>query len=325
MTKQKRIAITGATGHLGTCLIQQLLSQNYFVNALFFETPPNNTHKNLTWIEGNITNKNAIKELIANCEVIIHAASIISIGNKKIDEIYTINVEGTETVINECLKKENIRFIYISSSNAVKESEKNEIFDENRPYKTSSDFAYGFTKATAEQLVLNFVKKYLLDAIIIRPTSIVGPPDYKPSLLGQTILDLHYNKLPAITTGGYNLVDVRDISNTIINGIELGEKGSVYLVGGEYITVKNIALTASPKKIPLQISLNWLLFFMPVINIYQKIFKLKWPITKESIQILKLAPKNMSFEKAINELNHKYRPAKTSIEDFIEWSKNTKI
>jgi dihydroflavonol-4-reductase len=59
---------------------------------------------------------------------------------------------------------------------------------------------------------------------------------------------------------------------------------------------------------------------MPLINLYQQLFHLKWPITKESLITLKFAPKHMDFTKAITELNHHYRPAKASIQDFIQWS-----
>ena len=64
---------------------------------------------------------------------------------------------------------------------------------------------------------------------------------------------------------------------------------------------------------------------MPIINLSQKIVKTKWPITKESIQTLKMAPKNMDFTKAINHLNHTYRPANESIQEFINWEEQQKL
>jgi len=321
MLKTSKIAITGGSGHLGNCLIDQLLFQGYLINALYTSKLPNKKHKNLTWIQGDICDTKAINYLVSSCTVLIHSAGMISIGNKNKDEVFRVNVHGTDTILNACIKFPAIRLIHISSSNAVKESKGNEIFNEDRPYKTAKDFIYPYSKATAEQLVLKAVKSHNLNAIIIRPTSIVGAPDYKPSLLGQTILDLALNKLPAITTGGYDLVDVRDLSQTIINSFEKGEKGSIYLVGGQYTTVKEIALASNPNKIPIEISLNLLLFFMPFINVYQKLFHLKWPITKESLITLKLAPKNMDISKAKNELNHKCRPIHESIEDLKIWFK----
>lgn len=322
MLKTKKIAITGGSGHLGNCLIDQILSQGYLVNALYTTILPSKKHQNLTWIQGDICDIEVINYLVDDCTVLIHSAGLISIGNKNHDEVYRVNVNGTDTIIKACIQFPTIRLIHISSSNAVKESKENEIFNEDRPYKTANDFIYPYSKASAEQLVLKAVTAHNLDAIIIRPTSIVGPSDYKPSLLGQTILDLSLNKLPAITTGGYDLVDVRDLSQTIINSFYKGKKGSIYLVGGQYMTVKDIAIASNSTKIPTVISLNLLLLLMPLINIYQKLFLLKWPITKESLITLKLAPKNMDNSKAKNELNHKCRPINESIDDLKTWFKN---
>jgi len=319
MLNTPKIAITGGSGHLGNCLIDKLLSDGYLINALYTSNLPSKKHANLTWIQGDICDSKAINSLAENCSVLIHSAGLISIGNKNHEEVYRVNVAGTDTIINTCIQFPAIRLIHISSSNAVKESKGNEIFNEDRPYKTVDDFIYPYSKASAEQLVLKAVEGHNLDAIIIRPTSIVGPSDHKPSLLGQTIFDLHQNKLPAITTGGYDLVDVRDLSQTIINSFEKGKKGAIYLVGGQYMTVKQIATASNSTKTPTLISLNLLLFFMPLINIYQNTFQLKWPITKESLITLKLAPKNMDISKATNELNHKCRPINESIDDLIIW------
>ena len=317
--KTQRIAITGGSGHLGNCLIELLLSQGYLVNALHSNRSPIKKNKNLTWINGDINDAKAINTLIQNCEVLIHSAGLISIGSKNKDQVYRVNVTGTETVINECAKFSPIRLIHISSSNAVKECNANGVFNENRPYKNASDFIYPYTKALSEQLILKAVESQNLDAVIIRPTSIVGPADNKPSLLGQTILDLSQNKMPAITTGGYDLVDVRDLSQTIINSFVKGKKGEVYLIGGQYMTVKEIANASNSTKIPIELPLDLLLFLMPLINIYQRLFHLKWPITKESLVTLKLAPKHMDISKAKKELDHKCRPIDESIEDLLNW------
>ncbi|SNR33515.1 dihydroflavonol-4-reductase [Lutibacter agarilyticus] len=320
MVLTKKIAITGGSGHLGYSLIQALLKIGYTVNALYTSNLPSFKHINLTWIKGDITDTEIIAQLIEDCSIVIHAAGMISIGDKNPKEVYRINVLGTQTLVNTCVKKQQTKLIYISSSNAVKEGKKNIIFDETRPYKTSNDFMYPFSKAEAEKVVLQAVKNHQLNAFIIRPTSIVGPPDNKPSLLGQTILDIKNNKLPIITTGGYNLVDVRDLTQTIINSFILGEIGEIYLVGGTYISVEDIAKVANKHNKPLKISLNLLLYLMPIINGYRKFFKLKYPITKESISTLKHAPKNMDITKAKIKLKHISRPAIESIQDFIVWS-----
>ena len=325
MTNTPQIAITGGSGHLGACLIQKLLSRGFSVKAQYLYNAVPITHPKLHWMEGDINNKEAVTALISDCKVVIHCAGLISIGDKKKSEVYKVNVDGTATVVNECIRQGDIRLIHISSSSAVKPGKKNAVYDEKQPYTIKDDFAYPHSKALAEQLVLQSVKNDQLDAIILRPTSMVGPPDYGPSLLGQTILDLSKGALPVITSGGYDLVDVRDVSETIIKSIEKGQKGEVYLLGGQYITVKEIARAANNNKIPIKISIDFLRWILPLINLYCIFFNMKWPLTKESLLTLKNAPVHMNSEKATKAFGHNSRPPSESIKNLREWFQTTKI
>ena len=320
MKNPKHISITGGSGHLGTCLIKLLLDQDFNVKALYKNNLPKIKHPNLTLIKGDVADRECIEKLIENTSVLVHAAGILSIGEKKRDLVYNTNVHGTEVVTEAC-SNINIRLIYISSSNAVLETSNDEVFDENRPYKTKNDFLYGYTKAVCEQNILKAVSAKHLDALILRPTSIIGPPDYTPSYFGQTILDIHNGQIPALTTGGYNLVDVRDVSQTIINSFTKGKTGEIYLLGGNYHSLKEISVIANPKRKAILIPLNLLIFLSPLIYVFNKVYKMRWPFTKESLVILKKAPKNVDSSKAITTLNHKIRPIQNTVEDLINWFK----
>ena len=318
MNKEKFISITGGTGHLGSCLIAMLLQKNYVVNALSYHSKTAIIHPNLNWIKGDISKPATLKKLLNNTSVLIHAAGIISIGDIDESLVYDINVKGTENLIDACVNQK-VKMIYISSSAAVIETKKDEVYTENSPYKTKNHFLYDWTKATAEKKVLQAIEKFSLTAFIIRPTAIIGPPDHKPSHFGQSIIDMANYKIPFITTGGYNIVDVRDLSQTIINSISLGKQGEIYLVGGNYFTIKQIAEIANPKKYFISIPISLLIATIPFIKIAKKIFSLAWPITKESLITLKLAPNQMDCYKAKTVLNHSVRPITETIQDLLTW------
>ena len=163
MDKEKFISITGGAGHLGSCLITLLLEKNYYVNALYYHSKPTVIHPNLNWIKGDVLKPDTLKELLKNTSVLIHAAGIISIGDKNESEVYQINVKGTEHLIDACLNQ-NVKMIYISSCAAVIETKKKEVYTENRPYKTKDHFLYDWTKATAEKKVLKAIENFSLAA-----------------------------------------------------------------------------------------------------------------------------------------------------------------
>lgn len=318
MLEKLTISVTGGSGHLGTCLIQMLLQENYSVNALYYQFKPTLQHANLKWIKGDILSSKSLDELLFNSSLLIHCASVISIGNKNEQTVYNSNVHGTKTIINSCLKHK-VKMIYISSSAAVIETKENEVFNENRPYKTKNDFLYAWTKALSEKNVLEAVKNKELEAFVIRPSAIVGPPDFKPSYFGNTILAIANNKIPAITDGGYNLVDVRDLSQTIINSINKGVSGEIYLVCGNYYSIKQITKMVRPNNRLMTVSLNLLIRILPIITLFTKLFPMQVPITKESLITLKHAPKQMDCSKAKNKLGHQIRPLSKTIQDLLIW------
>jgi len=317
------IAVTGGTGHLGRNLIEMLLQQGQKVNALKRTAETPFEHTDLNWIQGDLSDQRALNSLLEQSTALIHCASAISLGELDQDLVYKVNVTGTSNLINACSGR-NIKFIYISSSTAAKDPADNGLFDENSPYRTDPKFYYALTKSIAEKLVLQAVETQQINACIIRPTAIIGPTDHIPSRFGQTILDLSKGKLPFITDGGYNIIDVRDLSQTIINSISMGKKGRVYLAGGDYISLKELAKIVSPSKIPLSIPVDLLLSFLPLINIYDKLFHLKWPVTRESLITLKFSPKNIDSSRAIRELGHQTRPIKQTLDDLVTWFNENK-
>ena len=324
MTNPSSIAITGGTGHLCNNLIKELLRLGFYVKALIRKTSVPFSHKNLTWIQGDLENSNALEALIENCQALIHSASAISLGEKDKNLVFHVNVTGTQHLINIC-KKSSIRFIYISSSTVSEDPVNDEVFAENRPYRKDKTFFYAWTKALAEQKVIEAVNKDNLDACILRPTAIIGPEDNAPSPFGKTILDLHRGTLPFITDGGYNLVDVRDLVTTIISSISKAQKGHIYLLGGSYVSLKDLATMANNTKVPKSIPIELLLFLLPIIKLYERLFSLKWPISKESLTTLKKAPKNMDCSKASTVLGHENRPIQKTVDQLLTWCIHNKI
>lgn len=315
---KETIAITGVTGHLGFNLVKFLLQEGYQVRALIRSNQVPFIKDDLLWVHGDLTNVDNLKTLLHHSDTLIHCASLVSLDDLDKKNVYQTNVVGTKTLIDLCVKNK-IRMIHISSSSVGQTAGRNEKFDESNPYIDDQNFYYAWTKAKSEKMVLSSVKNENLDAFIVRPTAIIGPADPKPSPFGQTIFDIHLGKLSILTSGGYDLVDVRDLCKTIIKSLTMGEKGEVYLIGGEYISIKKLARLLKPKGFQLIIPVDFLLFLLPLIKIYDRIFGLKWPITRESLYTLKHAPKHVNSSKAKQELLHVNRPIKTTLDDLIEW------
>ncbi len=319
----KRIAITGASGHLGTAIVNELLNQEDIeIRAQFHSQHPPITGNNLTWIKGDLSLK-SLNELIAGCDYVIHSAALISITGPQKGKVFETNVNGTKRVVEVCQTNKVKRLVHVSSSHALMETPASGVYDETRPYKKESDFAYDFSKATAEQFVLETVKKTDLDAFIVRPSSMMGPFDYKPSLLGAAIFDISRRKVPAMIKGGYNFVDVRDVAKAIVSSLDQAQKGETYNLTGTYFEMKElskIVATIAGVKPPRWMVPDFVIkIALPFIALQTKISKKQPKFTKESLHALKHGHRNMSNAKAKEILGLQTRPIEESISDLLKW------
>ena len=163
-----------------------------------------------------------------------------------------------------------------------------------------------------------------LDAVIVCPTSVIGPYDYKISEMGQLIINSIKRKLKAYLEGAYDFVDVRDVATGIILASEKGRTGESYILSGEQIILRNLLLMieeitgikAPSFKVPVRLART----VGRIASIYYRLTKTKPLFTPYSIDVL-LSNSMVSHEKACREFNYSPRPIKESIKDAIQWFK----
>ncbi len=319
------LAVTGANGHIGNTLVRKLLSRGENVRVLIHS---NNRHAldglEVEKVVGDVLDFDSLIKAFKGCDIVFHIAGLISILQGTSDLLYQTNVIGTKNVVNACLKLGIQRLIYTSSIHAILEPPPGMVIDETfpfEPYRTIGD--YGRTKARASLEVLKGVKQGL-DAVIVCPTAVVGPYDFKPSRMGQFLIDFVKRKLIAYIDGAFDFVDVRDVAMGHILACEKGHIGETYILSGERIAFKELmviledisGVEAPRLKVPIPLAMTAAIFntmFYGIIN--------KEPrFNKYSIRTL-LSNSFISSKKAKSALGYSHRPIRKSFEDAIQWFK----
>ncbi len=166
-----------------------------------------------------------------------------------------------------------------------------------------------------------------LDSVIVCPTGVLGPYDFRISEITQTFIDFASGKMKIITDGAYDFVDVRDVATGHILAAEKGKAGEKYILSGQRITMDEmmsmlyeISGVQPPKyRIPA-----WLVktagLFTPV---YYRLAKKTPRFTYYSINTLQ-SNSFISHKKASGELGYKPIPVRKSIEDTFRWMKEKK-
>lgn len=317
-----KIALTGASGHIGANLCRKLLEDNHHLRVLVNQFTASLEGLDLEAVKGDMFNVASLRELADGADVLIHLAASISINGDQ--HLLDTNVAGTKNVIDVVRDAKVKRLLHFSSIHALVQQPLDQILDEERPLSISDHIIYNQSKALGEELVLNAVESGL-DAVIISPTSVMGPNDFKPSLVGQAIIQLYKGKIPALVPGGYDWVDVRDVVAGAISAMENGRTGQSYLLSGHFKTLTELygqimLFQGTDRRLP--VIPFWLAEVgVPFLKAWARVCGTRPLYTKESIQILKTAHTNISSKKARNELGYESRPFSDTLRDTIKWFK----
>lgn len=319
-----KVAITGASGHIGISILEELNKRGIQYKALAYNDSSYLEKKGIEFVKGHVNSREDMEKLLEGCDALIHSAAIISINGDKGGSVRKVNVEGVKNVMQTAFDLNIQRVVHISSIHAYNAVPSNELLDESRPFVNENAFAYDQSKRDGQKVVLEMVQKGL-NAVIVNPTSVTGAPEHKLSYQGKAILDIYQNKIPAIFNGGFDWVDVRDIASSVCNALTMGRTGENYLLSGKYYSMRDIINLVSEvkgEKIKIPTIPVWAARVgLPFVKVQSKITGKEPLYTNESIEVLVTGNSKISHEKAKKELGHNPREFKETIRDLISWFK----
>lgn len=242
-----KVFITGPDGLLGNNIIRELLSRKIEVKAMAQKGREPKTIMDLPIeiVYGDITRKEDLLSLSEGCDYFIHSAAVTDMWPSKSEHYYKINLEGTNNAIEAALKNKVKRFIYVGSASSFGHGSIHQPGNETTPYAYGRfNHDYLESKRRAQQLVLESAKTKQLPAIVVCPTFMIGPYDSKPAA-GSMVIAVAKKRLPFVTRGGKNWVATKDVAVAIVNALDMGKIGEMYILGGPNLTyleaVKKIA------------------------------------------------------------------------------------
>lgn len=330
---EKLYLVTGGKGHLGNTIIKRLTEKGKKVRTLILKTDKidPNFDKSVEFVEGDVCDISSLENFFKDTEkyetYVIHCAGIVTIASKYDELVYNVNVNGTKNIVDLCLKHNVKRLIHISSVHAIEEKDNKEKITEVNTFNPDNVHGlYAKTKAEATAYVL-LKEKDGLDACVIHPSGIVGPNDYGRGHLTQLIIDVYKNRLTAYIGGGYDFVDVRDVTDGIISCIEKGKSGECYILSNKYYEVKElldmITTISNHKEIKTKLPMWFAKLTAPLAETYYKLMKQPPLYTSYSLYTLS-SNSNFLHEKANKELDYKTRPMEETIDDTIKFLKKQK-
>ncbi len=332
--KKKIYVLTGAAGHVGQNLINELLKEDCEIRGLLLPSDKTSLpeHPNLKIYYGNVLDKESLLPLFETKDneelYVIHAAGMVSIRSTFSKKMYRVNVEGTKNIIDLSMQFFVKKMVYISSVHAIYELPNHETITETTCFDPKKIHGpYAKTKAMATDLVLQAVKNGL-NACVVHPSGIVGPFDAHTGHLNELVKMVASKKLHIGVKGAYDLVDVRDVASGTIAALKNGKVGECYILSGHQIKMVDfmnmICEMRGIKKIKRMVP-TWILKMVaPFAELYYKMSKKTPLFTRYSFYTLN-SNSNFSCKKAVEQLGYQRHTMEETLKDTLQWLSNVQL
>jgi len=316
------IVVTGAAGHVGANLVTALLAQGRPVRVLVHKDRRAFEGLDVEVVQGDIRDLDSLLEAFKDAEVVYHLAAYISLSRDEWPLLEAVNVTGTRSVVEACLRCGVGRLVNFSTIHSLAQPTADVSVDESNSLVESRRYPpYDRSKAAAEREVRRGIEKGL-EAVIISPTGIIGPDDYKPSHFGEALLRLAGGRLPSLVSGGFDWVDVRDVVQGAMRAEEIAPSGAKYILSGHWVSMLEVArlveqLTGVPA--PGFVCPMWLARVgAPFVSSFDRLSGRRPLYTSVSLQALR-DNRKISHQRATEELGYHPRPFKETLIDTLRW------
>lgn len=319
-----RAFVTGASGFVGSAVARQLIAAGWQVRALARPTSPrtNLDLPGLDVVTGDMRDEGSVGAAMAGADAVFHVAADYRLWARDPEEIVRNNREGTRVVMQAAKAAGVARIVYTSSVATLRLHGDGTPSDETEPLTPETAIgAYKRSKVVAERLVEDMVRDGL-PAVIVNPSTPIGPCDVKPTPTGRIIVEAATGRMPAFLDTGLNLVHVDDVASGHLAAFDKGRIGERYILGGEDMSLAAmLALIAREvgRKPPTVRLPRGPLF--PLAYAAEAVASVTGREPFITVDGLKMAKYRMFFSsaKATRELGYAARPAAEAVRDAIHW------
>ncbi|MHC8441770.1 MAG: hopanoid-associated sugar epimerase [Candidatus Eutrophobiaceae bacterium] len=320
-----KVLLTGGNGFVGSAVLRRLRSEGHKVRVLI--RPGSNLrnlqNQHIELVSGDLAKPETLAPAVQGCNALFHVAADYRLWVPNPDQMYRINVEGSRSLMKAALAAGVERIVYTSSVAVLGSHKDGSPANEETSVLLSNMIGhYKRSKYLAEEAVQELIESKNLPAVIVNPSTPIGPRDVKPTPTGRIILDTLRERMPAYVDTGLNVAHVDDVAHGHMLAWQKGEIGQRYILGGENMSLREILecicqrLCRKSPAIRLPHAA-----VLPVAWCMERIAAITGNPPRATVDEVRMSQKKMYFSsaKAEQALGYTHRPAKEGIADAVEW------
>jgi len=318
--------VTGATGFVGSAVARALLKAGHPVRVL---ARPTSDRRNLEALsvevaEGSLEDPDSLAAAVAGCRYLFHVAADYRLWVPDPEPMFRVNVAGTRALMLAASGAGVERIVYTSSvatlgivpGGIADEETASQAADMIGPYKLS--------KFEAEAAVTELVVERGLPAVIVNPSTPIGPGDIKPTPTGRLIVEAARGRMPGYVDTGLNIAHVDDVALGHLLAAKSGQIGRRYILGGENLSLREILAEVArlTGRRPPAFKIPYAAL-LPIARGAEAIARLTGREPFATVDGVRMSKKKMFFSstRAVEELGYAPRPARQALTDAIAWFK----
>lgn len=321
----ERVAITGASGFIGSAVTRRFLQAGYTVRVLLREQARRDNLAGLDVETAHVDlgRPHDISAALAGCQGLIHVAADYRLFVPDPAPLYRVNVEGTRALMQAAQPAGVQRIVYTSSVAVLGHRDDGKPADEDTPAQLADMIGhYKRSKFLAEAEVMQLINHAALPAVIVNPSAPVGPRDLKPTPTGRMVLEAARGHMPAYLDTGLNIVHVDDVAQGHLYAYQRGRIGRRYILGGDNLPLKEIftwiARLAGQRPPRLRLAPGLLLPFAWLAERWARLTHTVPRLTRDELAMAR-HPMYYSSARAEQELGYQHRPAEAAFRDALAW------
>jgi dihydroflavonol-4-reductase len=319
------VLVTGAAGFVGSAVAHALRARGAVLRVLARSTSPRTNLEGLDAqvVVGDVRDRVAVEQALDGCRYFFHVAADYRLWARDPEEIVRNNVDGVTSAMAAALAAGVERVVHTSSVATLRLSPDGAPADESGPIaEREAVGVYKRSKVAAERIVERMIAERGLPAVIVNPSTPIGPRDVRPTPTGRIIVEAARGRMPAFVDTGLNLAHVDDVAQGHLLALEKGRIGERYILGGQDTSLQQmlaeIARLTGRRAPMVKLPLAPLWPLAEVAELVGRITGQEPFVTKDA---LKMASHHMYFSsaKAARELGYSARPHVEALKDALAW------
>jgi dihydroflavonol-4-reductase len=316
--------VTGATGFVGAAVARALVRAGLPVRVLARSASNRRNLANLP-VEiaiGAMEDPASLARAVTGCRYLFHVAADYRLWVPDPAAMYRTNVDGTRALMEAAVSADVERIVHTSSV-ATLGLVPDGSADENTPSAFENMIGpYKRSKFLSEKLVRGMVAERGLPAVIVNPSTPLGPGDVKPTPTGRLIVEAAKGRMPGYVDTGLNIVHVDDVAAGELLAAERGKIGERYILGGENMSLAAIleGVACAAGRRPPRLRVPYALAFLAAAA-GEAAARITGREPLATLDSVRMSRKKMYFSvgKATRELGYQPRAAEQAIADAVSW------